>query len=168
LDAHKRFLPMILINKISEVILRKDRKLPLDAFLWQEANKLNMNCNGLETINEQLSLLKSIPIDDQIKMLRKALKNINKFRASIIDLSRHYELQEIGHLYKQTKKSLGSLRKSLLYDRNEIMSKRIIANSTNATFYAVGAAHLAGNFGILSLLKKQGVKVKAIEHKIKL
>jgi uncharacterized protein YbaP (TraB family) len=32
----------------------------------------------------------------------------------------------------------------------------------NPVFFAVGAGHLGGKDGVISLLKKQGVKVKAI------
>jgi uncharacterized protein YbaP (TraB family) len=37
------------------------------------------------------------------------------------------------------------------------------AMKNSSTFFAVGAGHLAGNQGVLELLRKQGYKVKGIK-----
>jgi len=62
-----------------------------------------------------------------------------------------------------TKKSLGKFRHILLYDRNVNMSNTIASIiHKKPTFFAVGAAHLAGNKGILALLKRKKINIKSV------
>ncbi|MBL0099512.1 MAG: TraB/GumN family protein [Saprospiraceae bacterium] len=66
-------------------------------------------------------------------------------------------------LYKSSKKSMGKIRSLMIYDRNKYMSERIVQLSQEkSSFFAVGAAHLAGDKGLISLLKKQGFKLRHI------
>jgi uncharacterized protein YbaP (TraB family) len=52
----------------------------------------------------------------------------------------------------------------LLTNRNKKWIPKIAAMSKQkSTFYAVGAAHLGGQNGVLRLLMKEGYKVKAIK-----
>lgn len=158
------YLPLIVVNKIAENILSEDRHLALDAYLWEEAKRMNMHLAGLETLEEQVSLLQSIDIEIQLKSLKDLCANVGKFRKSVMRLSELYTDQNIISLYKQTKHSLGSLRKVMLYDRNTTMARRIKANLSTSSFYAIGAAHLAGNKGVLALLKKEGVQLTCIRN----
>ena len=51
----------------------------------------------------------------------------------------------------------------ILYDRNERMLERIIAYLDNgSTFIAVGALHLAGEKGLLHMLKNKNYKITRI------
>ena len=162
LDQWDRFLPMIVINRLAENLLSKDNARPLDSQLWAEATKLKLSCDGLETLAEQLRLLKSLAVKEQLQQLEGACRNISKFRLSITRVTNIYEAEDISNLYKLTKKSLGNFKSSLLYDRNRIMARRIKNRVEQKTFYAVGAAHLAGAYGVLPLLKELGYRVKPI------
>ncbi len=160
LKKHSPLLPLLIINKITECVLSKNYIKSLDAFLWQEAKSLKLNCHGIETVEEQINILTKIPIEIQVKMLKDLSKDVNKFQKSVTHLRELYIKQDIKRLYKMTKMSLGSLRKDMLYKRNEIMASRIGHElSETRTFYAVGAAHLYGNKGILTKLKRQNLKI---------
>ncbi len=162
LQVYERLLPIIITNKLSERILKSESGKSLDAFLWSEADRLKLKLGGLETMEEQLAILTKLELGIQLKMLKDLAADVRRFRKSIIKMGELYSNQDIQQLHKMTKKSLGKLRKMLLYDRNELMTTRILSNLSSKTFYAVGAAHLGGNKGILSLLKKKNLKLKAI------
>ncbi len=162
LERHKRFLPLIILNMLAESVLREDNHQALDAYLWTAAKKLKLVCDGLETIEEQVSVLTALDLDVQLKMLKEVAENISKYRKSVISLSELYVNEDIVKLYQKTKRSLGALRKDLLYKRNDIMSNRIYFNIQQASFYAVGAAHLGGDKGILAKLKRKGITLKPI------
>ncbi len=162
LDELQFFKPFIILTKISESILDEDNSMPLDYFLWQKAEGLNMKMYGLETVAEQVKTMYKLDLDEQVRMLRKSLKNINQLKTSTLQLAQYYQEQDINQLFKSTKKSLGKFRKILLYNRNKIMAERISVNATQKSFYTIGAAHLAGKKGVLKLIKDQGLKVKAI------
>ena len=162
LEQHKRFLPLIILNLLAESVLREDNHEALDAYIWSEAKKLQLVCDGIESLEEQLSVLGALDIEVQLKMLKEVGKNVSKYRKSIIHLSELYVNEDIAKLYKKTKMSLGVLRKDLLYNRNELMADRIHNNIKKASFYAVGAAHLGGDQGIIAKLKRKGITAKPI------
>jgi len=162
LNHYDNFLPLIIVNKLAEMVLNEDNHETLDAFLWSEATNLKLLCDGLETLEEQVDILNSLDIEVQINMLKKVAKNISKFKKSIQKTGDLYVKEDITQLYKKTKKSLGPFRKIMLYQRNELMANRIFAHSDKSCFYAIGAAHLAGNKGVISILKKKGLKLIAI------
>ena len=76
-----------------------------------------------------------------------------------------YKEEDIDKLYKLIKKQpeFEQMETSLLYDRNEKWLEEITQiASKKPTFFAVGAAHLASDKGVLALLKNKGYKVKPI------
>ncbi len=163
LVMHAPLLPLLTISKITESILNQQHILSLDAFLWKKAKQLNMECGGIETLEEQLNLLKSIHLGVQIKMLKDLVRNVNKFQKSVNYLRELYVQQDIKRLYKLSKSNLGSLRDEMLYKRNVTMANRIYdEQSESKKFYAVGAAHLYGNKGILALLKRKRMFIKGL------
>ncbi len=163
LMMHAPLLPLLTISKITESILNQQHILSLDAFLWKKAKQLKMECGGIETLEEQLNLLKSIPLGVQIKMFKNLVGNVNKFQKSVNYLRELYVQQDIKRLYKLSKSNLGSLRDDMLYKRNVIMANRIYdEQSDSKKFYAVGAAHLYGNKGILALLKRKRLFIKGL------
>jgi uncharacterized protein YbaP (TraB family) len=53
------------------------------------------------------------------------------------------------------------LRKRIIYLRNESMVRRILSfDTSNSYFITVGAGHLSGKKGILTMLRKAGYQVK--------
>lgn len=163
LYKHSPLLPLLTINKITECVLSKQYIKSLDAHIWEKAKSLKMECSGIESLEEQISILRNIPIDLQVKMLKDLSRDVRKFQESVSQLRKLYINQDIKRLYKLTKKSLGSLRREMLYKRNVIMANRIADEMSNIkTFYAVGAAHLYGEKGILTLLKRQNLKITGL------
>lgn len=163
LNQFKDFKPIIISNMISEKILTAHYDVSLDQYLWSAAAEYGKNMMGLESAQDQIRILNAIDIDLQKKALASTVKNVSKYREKIYKMSQLYADQNIQQLFKSTKKSLGKLRKPLLYDRNNRMADRILEITTDEpAFVTLGAAHLAGKFGVLRLLKKSGYAVKSM------
>lgn len=158
-----RFFPMITSNQIAESFMSADNELSLDSLLWLKAKEKGKNMQGVEDVKDQVQLMKALDIKHQTKMLVDISKNLSKYRREVVKLKKLYENQKILKLYKQSKQSLGPLKKSLLYERNLNMTKAIADHNSESAFYAVGAAHLAGRFGMLRELKNAGLKPKPVE-----
>lgn len=156
------FYPLIICNKIIESTLTKDKPMALDAHLWDKAKMLNMELKGIERVEDQVAVLGSLDINVQLKQLKEFARNVSKARKQLFKLTDLYKDQDINGIFKATKKSLGSLRHILLYKRNHDMINTIAAHSDKRCFYAMGAAHLAGQKGVLNLLKQSGFKIKAV------
>lgn len=159
LDFHQSLYPIIIINQLTEIILREDNHLALDHFLWLKAKEQGMITGGVETVESQLSTLRTLDMETQIQMLKEVGKNPKKFRTGISKLSEHYKNGDLKMLYKLSKRGLGKMKGALLYQRNSEMSKAILAQLETPSFFAIGAAHLAGARGVLNLVKQTGIKV---------
>lgn len=163
LDQIAHYKPLVISNMIAESILTKTYDLALDHFLWQYAQALDMKMKGLESAADQFAIMRSIPLKHQLKALQSCTKNVSKFRKQVLNLSELYKKGQLSKLYKTSKKSMGSLRKLMIYDRNAYMANNLIALADQgATFCAVGAAHLAGGKGMIKILKTAGFKVKPV------
>lgn len=162
LDMFNDFLPILTVNQLLALHLNKEHKEALDQTLFNYAKQNNCRLHGLETMEEHLSVLAKIPIEDQLKQFKSLIKSPSKFKKKIDQMANVYETGDIYKLYKSSKKSMGQLRKLMIYDRNHLMANVILKNLEQSSFYAVGAGHLAGKYGLITLLKKQGVYVKPI------
>lgn len=163
LDQIAHFRPLVISNMIAESILTKTYDLALDHFLWQYAQALDMKMRGLESASDQFAIMRSIPLEHQLKALRSCTKNVSKFRKQVLHLSELYKEGKLTRLYKTSKKSMGNLRKLMIYDRNDYMANNLIKlTEEGATFCAVGAAHLPGGKGMIRKLKSAGFKVKPV------
>jgi len=130
--------------------------------------KQNESVFGIETVTEQMAVFDAIPYQDQMNELVKTAKNnmVNdkkEFQA-ILAL---YESKDISAMLVASESSENVINskfeKELLTNRNQTwiprMQKIMLDKST---FFGVGAAHLAGENGIIQLLRKQGFKVEAV------
>jgi len=159
----KKLQPLFIINLITQQILSSNSSVSLDEHLWQYAKAQGKFCTGVESLSEQTAVLKKITVEEQVKMLVNLAKDVKKYRQQLLHTAEIYQSGDIQKLYKTTKKSTGKLRKMLLYRRNIIMAERIAQLSDNQSiFAAIGAAHLAGEKGVLRYLKQSGLKVKPI------
>ena len=156
-------IPMQITNLMAAVILSQDRLKSLDETLFQYAKEQNKILLGIESFEEQLEIMAKIPIKNQLKGMLDCFKSLKQFRKQVLKMAKLYEQSDLQQLYKSSKKSAGSERKLLLYDRNEIMANRMDEMMQEQTIVcAIGAAHLAGKKGVLRLLKLKGWKVKPV------
>ena len=164
LDHYQFTLPILTTNEIATSILSTDQHLPLDAFLSEYAKTIDKEMLGIESFQEHLEVLQKIPIEYQLKSLIQIGKNVTKYRKQILKWVDLYEKGMLQQLYLSSKKSLGKMKRVLLYDRNYLMTKRIDQIMKEKTlFCAIGAAHLPGEKGVLRLLKKEGYTVNAVK-----
>ncbi len=156
--------PMMVSTTLTAVFMSEEQAHSLDETLWHAAQAAGKQCTGVETFEEQLQTLKKIPLEQHLKGLTWLLKNFSRQRRRLHKMMNLYAEADLQGLYQAAKKDAKGLRKVLLYDRNKLMTKRFaeIAES-QSLFCAVGAGHLAGQKGMLRLLKKAGFKVRAVE-----
>ena len=121
---------------------------------------------GLETAEFQMSLFDSIPYQDQAQMLVETIRSEQettdeeKEGGALDQMIELYTTQDIVGM--QTMMSddpagIGGYEELLLLKRNRnwipVMEK-LMAEET--VFFAVGAGHLAGEEGVIALLRKEG------------
>jgi len=96
---YERLLPIMLTNKLSESLLGSKSGKTLDAALWAEAKRINLISQGLESLEEQLTLLQSLDINDQIKTLKSIARDTSKFRRTTKKLAVYSIIQsQLNHV----------------------------------------------------------------------
>ena len=134
--------------------------------LVEKAKKREMEIEGLETAEYQISMFDSIPYTEQAEMLMQAVNGEgdlgNDMMAEMVEL---YTQQDLEGLYKMISGSedLGDYEDLLLVTRNKNWIPKIQKFSKEeVAFIAVGAGHLPGENGVINLLKKEGYTVKPL------
>jgi uncharacterized protein YbaP (TraB family) len=153
-------------------------RMPLDLMLYNDAVQAGKETGGIETLEEQTAVLDSVSMEDQTKLLVAALDEIEHPKPGeenpIRRLVALYLAGDLAPLASELNKQdpeheiLGKqFQTRLLDDRNVKMADRIAArcreNKTRSYFFAVGAAHYAGETGIVNQLTKKGFKVTRLK-----
>jgi uncharacterized protein len=160
-ERYDHLHPLMIMSAVSHTILETDHKVSLDEHLWNFAKDNELNLQGLESAQEQIDLLHSIDPEPLYKQIRDISGSPSKLRSFTSRALNHYVKGEIHPLYQLTKSSMHDLRKTVIYRRNEGMVRRILSfDTSNSYFITVGAGHLSGKRGILTMLRKAGYQVK--------
>ncbi|OMP29766.1 TraB/GumN family protein [Mangrovimonas sp. DI 80] len=123
---------------------------------------------GLESIEQQMQLFDEIPYEDQIQELLKSAKdNMASDRANITEMMSLYENKDLDGLYNLLLVDDSTLtakyQNKMLDERNKTWIAKIGSFSKEQpTFFGVGAGHLSGDNGVISLLRKAGYTVEAV------
>jgi hypothetical protein len=136
--------------------------------IMKTAKTTNKEVLGLESVTEQLTALETIPADSVVKYVMEAIEGdgSDDGKDEYSELIVAYKHQDIGTLHTMIAKSegFGGATDALLDDRNKKWISRMAGMmSSNSVFFAVGAGHLAGNNGVINLLKKNGYKVNPVK-----
>jgi uncharacterized protein YbaP (TraB family) len=156
--------PLLAISAVSQSLLEAEHQVSLDEHLWNFAKTIGKEMRGLETYEEQVTLLHSldpVPLYRQLLKISQSPSGIGRQTHRTLNW---YMKSDIHQLYRLTKSSMHGLRKRIIYDRNHVMAKRILEFSPEKTYFiAAGAGHLSGKYGILALLKHAGWKIRPID-----
>lgn len=146
----------------------------LDMKIAEFGNARGMPVIGLETIPEQLAALADVPETQQLNMLRASLKFADRTDDLMETLVRLYLDRKISaampfQIALAGKVGIGDeafagFQQKLLVERNQRMS--IAAGpllDQGGVFIAVGALHLPGKAGLVSILRQSGYKLTPIE-----
>ncbi len=135
--------------------------------LTEMANEKNIPLKGIESIDFQLSIFDSIPYEVQAKSLVESLKSDSASTDSMKELINFYKAQKVTKLAESTESTdmaLVPYLNILLNNRNKAWIPKILESSKSGScFYAVGAGHLGGEQGLISLLRKENLTVKPIK-----
>jgi uncharacterized protein YbaP (TraB family) len=157
-----RLKPITLLSLVMNYQFANDVDVSVDEYFYTKSKELDKEVIGIETIEEQLEIMDSIPYEyiiDYFRNIDKAQEDIE----NIISLYQSAKLEELLEMMQEDK-SMVMISKNLLTDRNIRMAERIqpIINRQSA-FIAIGAGHLPGKEGIINLLSGEGYIVEPLK-----
>ncbi|WP_426292225.1 TraB/GumN family protein [Dyadobacter endophyticus] len=166
LAMFERAKPFVLMGPLFNTVLDCQPQ-SYEMALVELAGKQKSEVIGIETLEEQMAIFDTIPYKDQAKMLLNLIDSLPSARKEFRSLIALYKAQNINELYGMTLKSefgMEGNEEVMLFARNQKWIPRIrrIA-SAKPTFFAVGAAHLGGEKGVIALLRKEGFTVSAVK-----
>lgn len=120
---------------------------------------------GLETVQEQMKVIENMDIDSIAHSVLKIAEHIDSFKYTYNEMLQVYKKQDLPALYRLFLESpdYKDDLQSLLFDRNKKWVPAIVTLAkAQSTFIAVGAGHLWGDEGVISLLRKEGYTVTPV------
>lgn len=146
----------------------------LDMALVERAQVNGIPVGGLETTEEQLAALASIPEDEQLGILRTNIALIEEnenLRETMVQLYLRRRIGAVWDLQLALAEKAGvpasvytSFQKTLIVERNRKMRDAALPHlEKGAAFIAVGALHLPGKTGLVELFRQAGYTATAID-----
>ncbi len=132
--------------------------------LLQSAIAQNKELGGLETVKEQLVLMeKSMDMEAIIKMLHELKKEGFESTRQMVRLYKSGNVDNLLDFMNKSSYMDETVSYEMLTKRNhEWIAKMPEIMKKQSTFFAVGAAHLGGNEGVLRLLNAEGYEVRPV------
>jgi uncharacterized protein YbaP (TraB family) len=121
----------------------------------------------LETVTQQMSTFDSIPIREQLGFTMEYLRQPGGMQAEYDSLVATYVRADLEKMYALSIAPYAGTRYDyfLLDKRNKAwMPKLLQSMKQEVTFIAVGAGHLAGPVGLISLFKAEGFTVTPVKN----
>ena len=182
LSAVKTFKPWMLAAMLATPACEASRKAGgieiLDISLATRAKAANKPVEGLETMEEQISAMASLPLKDHIngliETLRLADTNDDVFETMLALYAEGNTARIMPALgaaleAKTGKNQLADLaaqaafEEKMITNRNTIMVSRLPEHLANGgAFIAIGALHLPGELGVIQQLRQAGYEMEAV------
>lgn len=159
LDNYQMMKPFMLSTLMSMGASDCGTTTAYEEYLKDKAVATKKEILGMETAEEQLAIFNKLPADSVVKEIMAIVKGETPETDELKKMMSLYTQQDIQQLHQLIKESesLAEYKSDFLDDRNEKWISRIENMMKNqSVFFAVGAGHLAGEKGVIGLLRKQG------------
>jgi uncharacterized protein YbaP (TraB family) len=165
LSVFNNFKPFAALSMLTIKTIDCEDQLQPETEFAQLAKTKNIPILGLETVEEQVDVLNSEPLDSQITELKQILLNFDSVKQVMTEITRVYKTRNIDTLiqFMRSKGADSDFEQNLVIKRNHkwipLIEKAMVLKPS---FFAVGAGHLGGEEGVIALLKKKGYTVKPV------
>jgi len=156
--------PQFILAQLSLLGLDCPMDLGYDMVFMNLAKTEGKDLVGLESIDTQIDALFSQSNEDAVAAISYLAENQNELKSETLKMMNLYKQKDVQGLYEMTKESFEDPKypqsdiKVFLDNRNiswiPVIEKLI---AEKPTFIAVGAAHLAGENGVITLLKNRDI-----------
>jgi len=163
IEPFKGMKPFMLMSMVQKSRMPSEMPMALDAWLGNRARDANVPVVGLETLEEQMSVIDLLSISEQVRMLVEFVYQSEDRQAQEAELMDAYlngQLERLMHLAAQWDAD-PQFKHEIITVRNRIMAGRISEMLTQeSAFIAIGALHLPGTDGVIALLRQRGFTVE--------
>lgn len=169
------YKPMLAASTLQQGGLPCEATAMMEQVIMQEAKQYDKPIKGLESMGYQAGVLDSIPYKLQAEQLVSYIDNANKGNGEDKELNdmlsayRNQDLKKLEEMLMKSDPSISNYTDILLYNRNENWIKKLKQLlPEKSLLIAVGAGHLPGKRGCISLLRNEGFKVTPVKNIVKI
>lgn len=167
------YKPMLAASLLGQEGLPCEQTAMMEQVIMEEAKKKNKKIQGLESMAYQAGVLDKIPYRLQAEQLLRYIENAESGKKedeelnSLFDAYREQDLHKLEELMMKSELGLTEFTDILLVNRNENWVEKLKGIlPAKSVLIAVGAGHLPGDKGVISLLRKAGYTVEPLENRI--
>ena|SRR6185503_8534030 len=169
------YKPILALSTLEESSMECESTAMMEQVIMREAKQNEKKVKGLETMSYQAGVLDSIPYKLQAEQLVSYINDMSKTGhkkddSELAEMMKAYKsqnLEKLEALMMKTDLGIGNFTEVLLYKRNRNwVAKLKNLMPEKCLLVAVGAGHLPGEKGVISLLRKAGYTVTPIENKL--
>ena len=168
LEAMPKIKPFMLMSMMIPVLMECP-PASYETSLVELAKANGQEVIGLETVEEQMAAVDGLPADTMADMLVEQVENYEDAREDFAAMVAAYKKQDPDALLAEMESQMDevdmeSFNRVMLVERNHNWIGRIekIAGE-KSSFFAVGAGHLGGPDGVITLLRNAGYTVTPIK-----
>lgn len=158
--------PFVLTSMVMIKQLPCEEVVSYEEFFTSLATDQNKPVKGLETVEYQMGIFDQIPADLQLAELAKMVTSVDS-EAEFEMMVETYLSEDLDRLYgiMQDSDTMDKYQDIMLDNRNlNWVSEMDSAMKHSSVFFAVGGGHLAGERGIINLLRKAGYQVEPVKN----
>jgi uncharacterized protein YbaP (TraB family) len=175
--AAEKGLPRFVVERMRPWALAITLGMPelqgdaMDQAIYKSSLAQGKQLRALETPAEQMALFEELPGELQVRLLEDVLDQRKQLTRQLEALTRAYldrdleRLRDLSLDYEAAGDRLLAewFRKKLILDRNRRMYERLLPLlKEKPALVAVGALHLAGKEGLITLLRRAGYRVEPL------
>jgi uncharacterized protein YbaP (TraB family) len=168
--AFKHYKPWMFVMTLTAAKLQQlgfSSQQGIDWHYFSRAQELEKPVLGLETVDEQLAFFDSMVADNQDTFVRQSLEDFALIESELEAILAAWRIGNMEVLEKTLLRNLNNypeVHRLLISDRNKRWMTEInrIMKSGVTTMVIVGAGHLPGKDGLISLLRARGYAIEQL------
>lgn len=157
--------PLILLSLIAQKSFECENTSSYEMNLLELAKERAIAIEGLETSISQMKVFDDMKDDEIKRILMEGIDDMEKDNMLQQRMIEAYKNQNIDRLYELilSSKEFQNQQDALIHQRNRNWVEKLpLIMKEKSCFIAVGAGHLAGDKGVLNLLREAGYMVTPI------
>lgn len=144
------------------------RDLGMEEWLLRGARDRGLEVVGLETVEEQVSMLADVPLEVQVEFLEGSIMDESEFIEAVNDLLgawRSGDLARMTAILREMEEGQPLVYERMMRDRNHRWMAPVesMIGSGRVHYIAVGALHLVGDDGLPALLEARGYSLERLD-----
>jgi uncharacterized protein YbaP (TraB family) len=168
LDRYKPFFAAVTLTTLQFGAMGMGADQGAEAVIKAAVKGSGKRLGAVETVDEQFAMLDAMPANEQLRLLEGTLADdgsASKEIASMLDAWHRGDAKAVAAAIQKSDRDSPVFYKIMFTDRNQRwrqwVDRRLQQPGT--VFMAVGAGHLAGNQSLVSLLKREGHRVRRVQ-----